>query len=165
MGIGYIRKGSRRSSSGVADIVTSDGLAVLGDGGGGVADEDDASSHQPPPLRRSPPRKARANQLPNKTRNMLLIHPIAFDRRCCLWIGVTRPISTHNNLPFLLQIHHIIIVDGIVIIITILNIMAPGIMCIHKRGRKAALGAANIVTSVGLAVTVTVSDGDEGRTW
>ena len=59
MGIGYKHKGRRKSSSGAANIATSDGLAV-GDGSGGrVADGEDDSAHQPLPLRRSPPRKAK----------------------------------------------------------------------------------------------------------
>ena len=49
-------------------------------------------------------------------------------------------------------------------IITILNITAPGIVRIHKRGRRAASGAAsgspNIVTSVGLTSVMDFSDGD-----
>ena len=60
MGIGYKHKGRRKSSSGAANIVNSDGLAVSDGGGHDVADVDDASSHQPQPLRRSPPRKAKA---------------------------------------------------------------------------------------------------------
>ena len=42
-GLGRIRKGSKKSLSGAANIAISDGLAV-GDGGDHVADEDDASS-------------------------------------------------------------------------------------------------------------------------